>query len=273
MESYFEKLIRTDRLRRPAILEAIRWFDPPSGSAGLDAGCGIGSHAMLLAEAIGADGQVTGLELSPEFIGHAQAEAERAGLADRVTFREGDVNAMPFDDDTFDWAWSVDCVGHISIGEPVAGLRELSRVVRPEGRVAILGYSSQLLLPGHPRLEARLNATASTVTALGEQAGRERHFMVALGWLRESGLEETSAGTVVGTVHAPLADDVRGGLTSLFGMLWGEMEPSMTNQDRADYRRLTDPQSPDFILDRPDYCGFFTYSVFVGRVGDRPLGP
>ena len=42
----------------------------------------------------------------------------------------------------------LDCVGQVSSGKPVGGLQELTRVVRPGGQVAILGYSSQMLLPG-----------------------------------------------------------------------------------------------------------------------------
>jgi len=49
-------------------------------------------------------------------------------------------------------------------------------------------------------------------------------------------------------------------------MLWGAMQSEMSLADREEYRRLADPESPDYILDSPDYHGFFTYSMFVGRV-------
>ena len=266
MESYLEKLIHSDPLRHPAIRQAIRMLDLPEGSDGLDAGCGIGSHTLLLTEVVGPSGHVTGLDLFAEFVTHAQAQAKRSGLSNRVSFRQGNVNALPFDDESFDWAWSVDCVGQVSIGQPLDGLRELARVVRPGGRVAILGYSSQMLLPGYPLLEARLNATASATTALAEGEDPEAHFMRALGWFHAAGLAKPTARTVVGTVHAPLDDGVRRALISLFGMLWGEMQSRMTDADREEYLRLTEPESPDFILDTSDYYAFFTYSMFEGRV-------
>jgi SAM-dependent methyltransferase len=179
------------------------------------------------------------------------------------------VNELPFDDASFDWAWSVDCVGHISIGQPLDGLRELARVVRPGGRVALLGYSSQMLLPGYPMLEARLDATASATTILAAEIKPEAQFTRALGWFRAAGFAEPTARTVVGTVHAPLDDGVRRALISLFGMLWGEMQSKMTEADREEYLRLTEPESPDFILDTSDYYAFFTYSMFEGRVVNK----
>lgn len=266
METHFDKQELSIPLRDPAIREAIRMLELPEGSEGLDAGCGIGSHTLLLAEAVGPGGHVTGLELFADFVTHAQAQAKKSGLEQRVSFRQGNVNELPFDEASFDWAWSVDCVGHISIGQPLDGLRELARVVRPGGRVALLGYSSQMLLPGYPMLEARLNASASATTTLAQGMEPASHFTRALGWFQATGFAEPTARTVVGTVRAPLDDGVRHALISLFGMLWGEMLSRMDDADRAEYLRLTDPESPDFILDIPDFYAFFTYSMFEGRV-------
>jgi demethylmenaquinone methyltransferase/2-methoxy-6-polyprenyl-1,4-benzoquinol methylase len=266
VETHFEKQELSIPLRDPAIRQAIQMLDLPEGSHGLDAGCGIGSHTLLLAETVGPEGHVTGLDLFADFVAHARNQAKQSGLSNRVTFRQGNVNELPFNDETFDWAWSVDCVGHISIGQPLEGLRELARVVRPGGRVALLGYSSQMLLPGFPMLEARLNASASATTVLAAGTEPNAQFTRALGWFHEAGLEEPIARTVVGTVHTPLDHGVRRALISLFGMLWGEMQSTMDSADRDHYLRLTEPDSPDFILDAPDYYAFFTYSMFEGRV-------
>ena len=266
METHFDKQELSIPLREPAIREAIRMLDLPEGSDGLDAGCGIGSHTLMLAEAVGPDGHVTGLDLFAEFVTHARDQAKLSGLSDRVNFRQGNVNELPFDDASFDWAWSVDCVGQISIGKPVDGLRELARVVRPGGLVALLGYSSQMLLPGYPLLEARLNASSSATTILAQGKAPEAQFTRALGWYQEAGFTDPTVRTVVGTVHAPLDDGVRRALISLYRMLWGEMQSTMDDADREEYLRLTEPDSPDFILDTPDYYAFFTYSMFEGRV-------
>jgi demethylmenaquinone methyltransferase/2-methoxy-6-polyprenyl-1,4-benzoquinol methylase len=263
--TYEGKLYLSDFLRESTIRSAIQELQLPPGSRGLDAGCGIGSHTFLLAEAVGPEGHVTGLDLSSEFLAHAREKAESSNLPERIAFRQGNVSALPFDDDQFDWVWSVDCVGYAT-ANPVALLKEMARVSRPGGILAILGWSSQQLLPGHPLLEARLNATSLGIAPFAPGTRPERHFLRALGWLRQAGLKEPGAKTFVGDVHAPLGGKVRSALISLLDMRWGEPQSELSPEDWEEYRRLSRPDSPDFILDLPDYYAFFTYSLFHGKV-------
>jgi demethylmenaquinone methyltransferase/2-methoxy-6-polyprenyl-1,4-benzoquinol methylase len=175
------------------------------------------------------------------------------------------VSKLPFDHDTFDWVWSVDCVGYPT-GEPVTLLKELARVVKPRGTIAILFWSSQQLLPGYPLLEARLNATSLGIAPFVKGRRPESHFLRALGSFRDAGLEEPRAQTFVGNIQAPLSDDIRSALISLFQMRWGEPRSELTPEEWEEYQHLCQPQSPDFILDLPDYHAFFTYSMFHGKV-------
>lgn len=264
-DTYAHMLYLSDFLREPVMRSAIRELRLPSGSQGLDAGCGIGSHTLLLAEAVGPGGHVTGLDLRREFLARARETAKKSTLSQWVSFREGDVNNLPFNDDTFDWVWSVDCAGY-ALGQSVSLLRELARVVKPGGTVAILGWSSQQLLPGYPLLEARLNSTSAGIAPFAKGKRPESHFLRALGWFREAGLEECKARTFVGDVHAPLSDEVRDVLLSFLEMRWGEPRPELSREDWAEYERLGRPESPDFILNCPDYYAFFTYSMFWGKV-------
>jgi ubiquinone/menaquinone biosynthesis C-methylase UbiE len=265
MDTYAHKLYLADFLREPVIRDAIQALQLPSGSRGLDVGCGIGSHTLLLAEAIEPAGHVTGLDLSSELLSHARETAEKSSLSERVSFREGDMKRLPLDNDAFDWVWSVDCVGYPT-GEPVTLLKELARVVKPGGTVAILGWSSQQLLPGHPLLEARLNATSIGIAPFTKGSRPQSHFLRALGWFRDAGLEEPRAQTFIGNIQAPLSDDIRSALISLFEMRWGEPRSELTPGEWEEYQRLREPQSPDFILNLPDYHAFFTYSMFHGKV-------
>ena len=257
--------MESNPLREPLLRSVIQALRLPKGSRGLDAGCGIGLQALLLAEAIGPTGHVTGLDLSPAFLRYAEEVVNESDLSDRISFREGDVSKLPFDDDTFDWVWSVDSVGY-PVGDLLPLLRELGRVVKPRGTVAILAWSSQCLLPGYPLLEARLNATCSAIAPYVREKRPESHFLRALEWFGKADLEETEAGTFVGDVQAPLSDDIRSALISFFQMLWGKPQPEVSQEDWAEYQRLCRPESPGFILNLSDYYAFFTYSVFRGKV-------
>jgi ubiquinone/menaquinone biosynthesis C-methylase UbiE len=260
-----EMLRVSNPLREAALRAAVQALQLPVGSRGLDAGCGIGQPALLLAEAVGPAGHVTGLDLLPELLVYAEEIAERAGLSERISFRQGDVRELPFDDGTFDWVWSVDCVGYAPL-EPLPLIKKITRVVKPGGVVAILAWSSEKLLPGYPLLEARLSATSDGIAPFTESERPELHFLRALGWFRDAGLEELTARTFASEAHAPLTEDLRSALIALFEMRWPEVEPELTPEDRAEYQRLCLPESADFIVDHPDYYAFFTHSMFSGRV-------
>jgi len=265
-ETYIRQLQETNPLREPVLRDIIRVLDFPEGSRGLDAGCGIGLQTLPLAEALGPTGHVTGLDISSEFLAVAGATVAGSNLSERISFREGSIHDLPFDNDAFDWVWSADCAGYPSEDKPVRLMKELARVVKPGGIVAILAYSSQQFLPGYPMLEARLNATCSALNPSVRGKNPDSIFLRALGWFREAGLEETVAQTFVRTVHAPLGDDIRKALAVFFDMLWGERQPEVSREDWDKYRRICLPDSPDFILNSPDYYGFFIYSLFHGRV-------
>jgi len=265
-DSYIQSMVVSNPLMQPTIYSAIQTLQIPLGSKVLDAGCGIGLQALLLAEAVGSVGHVTGLDISPEFLHHAEEMAKRAGLSERISFKEGDVSKLPFDDDTFDWAWSSCCVGYSASLEPLPVVKELARVVKCGGSVAILVWSSEHLIPGYPLLEARLNATSSGIAPFIKGKKPDLHFLRALGWFRNAGLEELSAQTFIGDAHAPLQDDVRCALMALFEMRWTGVESELTREEYAEYQRLCLPESPEYILNHPDYYAFFTCSMFTGKV-------
>jgi ubiquinone/menaquinone biosynthesis C-methylase UbiE len=82
------------------------------------------------------DVHVTGIDLSAGMLDHARTQARQATA--EVTLQVADVERLPFPDDSFDTVVAT-CV-FCSVDDPVAGLREVVRVVKPEGQVLLLEH-------------------------------------------------------------------------------------------------------------------------------------
>jgi ubiquinone/menaquinone biosynthesis C-methylase UbiE len=254
------------RVTEPAVRSAIQVLQLPPGSRGLDAGCGTGTHSRWLVQATSPGGHVTGIDISPDHLARAEKAASKSRLGAQLVFQHADMARLPFDADAFDWVWTADTLWPVAGKDPLPLVRELVRVVKPGGVIAILFWSSQKLLPGHPLLEARLNATGAANFPYTEDTQPALHILRALSWMQAAGLDEPQARTFVADIHAPLDEAARNALMGIFQMLWGKAEPELTPGDWSQFQRLCQAGSPDFILDLPDYYAFITYSLFYGKV-------
>ncbi len=107
-------------------------LSPKSGDRILDLGCGNGLFTLELARAVGADGQVTGLDASADMLSSAR---NRCKDFDTVDLVEGKADDMPFIDAQFDKAASIQVFEYLDDLRPP--LKELHRVLRPNGRLVI----------------------------------------------------------------------------------------------------------------------------------------
>jgi ubiquinone/menaquinone biosynthesis C-methylase UbiE len=125
----------------------------------LDAGTGPGDVAIHLARLFPA-AHVLGLDLGEPALELARAAAQGAALSERVTFEQGDVESMPFEDDSFDAVISLNTF-HV-VDDPVAMLNEIERVLKPDGVLAVnftrrwwLGWVIAVLRTGYTMPEAQ----------------------------------------------------------------------------------------------------------------------
>lgn len=114
------------------------------GERVLDVCCGSGASAIPAAELVGPEGFVLGVDLAESLLALARAKADVRGLQN-IEFRPGDMLDLDFPDSEFD---AVVCVfGIFFVPDPPAAVRELWRLVRPRGRLAITTWGPRLFEP------------------------------------------------------------------------------------------------------------------------------
>ncbi len=127
----------------------VRALGASAGARILDVATGTADLAIRIARMI-PDARVTGLDPSVKMLERGRTKVRRAGLSDRIELVEGDAQALPFADGSFD-AVTV-AFGIRNVPDRLRALREMARVVRAEGRVAVL----ELTEPSADRVTGRL---------------------------------------------------------------------------------------------------------------------
>jgi sterol 24-C-methyltransferase len=112
-------------------------LDLPPGARVLDAGCGEGDVAIRLQTRFGL--QVDGVDLLEPNLRRARSKAARLGLTDSLRFSRLDYGDLPFPDHSFDGAYTMETLVHAF--DHRRALRELRRVLRPGGRLALFEYT------------------------------------------------------------------------------------------------------------------------------------
>jgi demethylmenaquinone methyltransferase/2-methoxy-6-polyprenyl-1,4-benzoquinol methylase len=107
---------------------------PASATRVLDVASGTAAVAIQLARAA-PERTVVGIDQSPEMLAAGRARVARAGLSDRVELREGRAESLPFADGEFDALTFTYLLRYVD--DPLATMRELARVVRPGGVIAM----------------------------------------------------------------------------------------------------------------------------------------
>jgi ubiquinone/menaquinone biosynthesis C-methylase UbiE len=153
----------------------------------LDVGCGPGTITVDLA-ALVAPGRVVGLDLSADPLAEARAAASAAGVD--VSFQVGDVYALEADDDTFDVVHAHQVLQHLT--DPVAALREMARVCRPGGVIAVrdVDYGAFVTFPADPGLDRWLEVYYAVARRNEAEPDAVRRL---LSWAHAAGLRDLTA--------------------------------------------------------------------------------
>lgn len=155
------------------------------GEVVLDLGSGAGMDAFLAASQVGEEGRVIGVDMTPEMLERGRRTAVEEGVADRVEFREGQIEDLPVISERADAVIS-NCVVNLSPDKRKV-FREAFRVLKPGGRLAV----SDICL-SEPLPDAVREAAATHVACIGGAAQADEYMeairqagFTELNWTRE----------------------------------------------------------------------------------------
>ncbi|MCK9486459.1 MAG: methyltransferase domain-containing protein [Dehalococcoidia bacterium] len=234
-----------------------------TGSRVIDLGSGTGIFTPLLRRAVGTRGQVAAVDIDLENLRHVRRhDASAQALV-------GSALAIPVRDGAFDGLWAANLTQSLDDAALEAALREMMRVVRPGGLVAIkdVDMAAFRFSPASPFLgphlaEACATATPVAAESVGSVRGRDLRR-----WLHRAGLVDTSQRTFV--IEYP------GALEGSALRLWGSWLPYLAAlaeakgvpvADLETWRQVASPQDARAFVSRPDFHGSEVQVVALGRV-------
>ena len=202
-----------------------------AGCAVLDIGCGIGGADLVLAGELGA--RVTAIDIEAPLLARARERAERAGLADRIEYRQVEPGPLPFADASFDHVFTSGVLIHVE--DKPAMLADIRRVLRPGGWLLAYDWmKGEAPLSEHMYRWFELEGLTYAMDHLANHAR----------FLREAGFEQVHAeddhGEYRELCHQELAQ-MRGPLHARMSELLGE---AMRDHFIEDWRAMS------VVLDR-----------------------
>lgn len=135
---------------------AIRWMFAPvtralveeaairEGHRVIDVAGGAGEPSLTIAEAVGAPGSIVCTDIASEMVEAARRESKKLGLTN-ISFQQCPADQLPFESESFDRA--VSRLGVMFFPDPLAGISEMLRVVKPAGRIAFAVWRSREFNP------------------------------------------------------------------------------------------------------------------------------
>jgi ubiquinone/menaquinone biosynthesis C-methylase UbiE len=152
----------------------------------LDVGCGLGGPCRMLADDYNC--QVTGIDLSHEYIRTANKLSELVNLTNKTTFVQGDATKLPFEDTTFDVVWTQHV--QMNIPDKKKFYSEINRVLKVGGY--FLFYD--ILKKGNEDVNYPMPWASNTDHSFLFKAEEMDRFLEELGFTKKQSSNQTQAG-------------------------------------------------------------------------------
>ncbi|MEM7140255.1 MAG: methyltransferase domain-containing protein [Actinomycetota bacterium] len=186
VHGHHPSVLRSHKSR--TIANSAAYLEPElvAGRRLLDVGCGPGNLTAEFAQRV-SPGEVVGIDASDDIV--AEANAEHGDVA---SFAAGDVYALDAPDDSFDIVHAHQVVQHLD--DPVAALREMRRVTKPGGVVAVrdADYHGMFWAPANDGMDRWMALYQQMTASLGHEADAGRHL---LGWTQQAGFTDITVST------------------------------------------------------------------------------
>lgn len=203
----------------------------------LDVACGTGSVSLAAAQIVGPGGRVVGVDLSDRMVEAARGSATDSQIAN-ATFARMDAEALALPDDSFDIA--ICAFGLMYMPDPECALREMWRVLRPGGRLALAVWGERARCGWSACFEIIDREVATEVCPLffrlGQNGALERACTGA-------GFDVLESRRMVTTLHYASADEacdavLIGGPVAL---AWSRLDPAARARVRQRYVEALSP--------------------------------
>ena len=243
----WKHFVPLEAMTTPAAARLVKHANVRAGQEVLDVACGTGVVAIT-ASRLGA--RVRGLDLTPELLERARENARIAGA--EIAFAEGDVEAMPFPDATFDVVLSQ--FGHMFAPRPDVAVGEMLRVLKPGGTIAFSTWPPELLIGSSFRLVGSYMPPPPPGVSPPPQWGDVAVVRERLGAAVKDIVFDRGCMLVPALSLANYRDHIEhtaGPMLKLVEML-GASDPARLAQFRREYEALAAPYYADNIV-RQDY--------------------
>ena len=90
------------------------------------------------------------------------------------------------------------------------------------------------------------------------------HILYGKKWLQNAKFKDIEVKSFVGDIVGPLSENDKTALATFFQMFWGNSENEVSQEDWDKFNEYCSPESDKFILNDPDYYGFYIYTLFKG---------
>lgn len=252
---------------QPEYEEMLRWVGLQTGWHVLDAACGNGSFLPLMTELVGPEGAISALDLAPENVQVVTERAQQSAWLAPVTARVGNIFDLPYADHSFDAVWCANTTQYLTDEELHTTLKEFRRVVRPGGLIALKEYDMTALQfqPLAPTLIMHLQ---ETLAAAGDRQSHGTLRTIQLSqWLRAAGLIDLRQKPTLMVRVPPLRDAEQQLFRDYLRFCYLRAQKiTLLPQELQIWQALAAVDTPEHILNHPDFQYRAIQTVFVGRV-------